>query len=119
MGTNAMVLNNGALMALRTGNKAEALSLARRAHALTPNDPAVVNTLGWVLLESGESKTEALRLLRSAMEQRPGNLEFRWHYAAALAANGRKAEARRMAQSVREFAGPEQREHIDALLARL
>ena len=119
MGSNAMVLNNGALMALNIGNNADALSFARRAHALTPDDPAVIDTLGWVLLETGENRGEALTLLRRAHEKRPGNLEFRWHYAAALAANGRKGEARQMAMSVREFAGPAQRETIDAFLAQL
>ena len=119
MGSNAMVLNNGALMALNVGNSADALGFARRAHALTPDDPAVINTLGWVLLETDENKGEALTLLRRAHELRPGNLEFRWHYAAALAANGRKGEARAMAMSVREFAGPAQRETIDALLEQL
>lgn len=119
MGSNAMVLNNGALMALNVGNKADALSFARRAHALTPDDPAVIDTLGWVLLETGENKSEALTLLRRAHQLRPGNLEFRWHYAAALAANGRKAEARAMALSVREFAGPAQAETIDRFVAQL
>jgi len=119
MGTNALVLNNGALMALNVGNKADALSFARRAHALTPDDPAVIDTLGWVLLETGENKAEALTLLRRAHQLRPANLEFRWHYAAALAANGRKAEARTMAKTVREFAGPAQRETIDRFLAQL
>lgn len=119
MGSNAMVLNNGALMALNIGNKADALSFARRAHALVPDDPAVIDTLGWVLLETGENKAEALTLLRRAHELRPTNLEFRWHYAAALAANGRNAEARAMAMTVREFAGPAQRETIDAFIARL
>lgn len=119
LGSNALVLNNGALMALKVGKSADALSFARRAQALTPDDPAVINTLGWVLLETGENKAEALPLLRRAHEMRPGNLEFRWHYAVGLAANGRNGDARRMAMTVREFAGPAQRQTIDAFLARL
>lgn len=119
MGSDALVLNNGALMALNVGKSADALSFARRAHALTPDDAAVIHTLGWVLLETGENKAEALPLLRRAHELRPGNLEFRWHYAVGLAANGRKRDARQMAMTVREFAGPAQAETIDAFLARL
>lgn len=119
MGADAMVLNNAALAALRTGNNADALSLARRAVALVPQDPQVLDTMGWVLLQTGGSKSEALSLLGKAKNIAPGNLEIRWHYAAALAANGRKAEARQMAAGVREFAGPAQRDHIDALLASL
>lgn len=119
MDAHAPVLNNGALAALEAGRKGDALQLARRAHALTPDHPQVTDTLGWVIVRSGGSAAEAQRLLRSAVAQVPGNLEFRWHLAAALAAGGQKAEARKLAQGVREFAGPEQREHIDRLLASL
>lgn len=119
METNALVLNNSAMAALETGNLAEALQLARRAVALTPNDAQVVDTLGWALIKSGENNREALALLRKARNAAPGNLEFRWHYAAALNANGRKAAARKEIAAVRAFADAAQQRHIDALLADL
>ena len=122
MENNALVLNNGALAALNSGNAAQAIDLARRAYALVPEDPQVMDTLGWVLLQAKGGpgdKAEALRLLSRAKEGLPGNLEVRWHYAAALAANGRKDEARRVAATVSEFGDRAQRAHIDALLARL
>ena len=53
------------------------------------------------------------------MEGQPGNLQIRWHYANALIANGRNAEARRIIQDMREFASADQREAMDALLARI
>ncbi len=117
--TNALVLNNGALAALNTGNRAEALQLARQAAALTPDDPHVLDTLGWTLLQTSGDKAEALRLLSRAKATLPGNLEIRWHYAAALAANGRKDEARTIIREVRAFANADQRAHIDRLLKRL
>ncbi|WP_209348864.1 tetratricopeptide repeat protein [Pontixanthobacter sp. CEM42] len=116
---NALVLNNGAIAELNTGNSSEAVQLARRAIALTPGDPFVMDTLGWVLLQSGGDKKEALAWLGKAKDAAPGNLEFRWHYAAALAANGRRAEAREIASGVREFADAAQRKHIDDLLSKI
>ena len=116
---NAMVLNNAALAELEGGDTAKAISLARQAHALTPEDPQVSHTLGWVLHRTKTNNTEALALLRNAYQTLPGNLEMRWHYANALAANGQKAQAKQMIAQVREFAAPEQRKHIDGLLAQL
>ena len=116
---NAMVLNNAALAELEVGDRSKALGLARQAHALTPEDPQVTHTLGWVLHRTGANKAEALALLRQAHKALPGNLEMRWHYANALAANGQRGEARQMIAQVRKFAAPEQRKHIDGLLAKL
>lgn len=116
---NVLVLNNAAWAALETGNGAEAMQLARQANALTPDDPNVIHTLGWALLQTGGSKAEALQLLRKAKDAVPGNLQYRWHYGAALAANGQTAEAKTIINGVREFADAGQREHIDALLAQL
>lgn len=116
---NAMVLNNAALAELEAGDQAKAISLARQAHTLTPEDPQVVHTLGWVLHRTKSNKSEALALLREAHQALPGNLEMRWHYANALAANGQRAQAKQMIAQVREFAAPDQRKHIDGLLAQL
>ena len=116
---HALVLNNGALAELGTGNHAQALKLARQANVLVPDDPQVKDTLGWVLLQSGGSNAEALALVASASKARPTDLEIRWHHAVALARNGRKAEARRVASAIRNYARPEQRALIDELLAKL
>ena len=116
---NALVLNNGALAELGMGNTGEALKLARQAIALVPEDPQVKDTLGWVLLKNGGANGEALKLIASAHQARPTDLEIRWHYAVALARNGRKAEARLVASAIRQYARAEQRDLIDDLLAQL
>ena len=116
---NALILNNSAIAELNAGNSAQALQLARQAAALTPEDPQVMDTMGWVLLQAGGDKAEALAWLTRAVDTLPGNLEIRWHYAAGLAANGRKADARNIIGGVREFANAEQRARIDELLASL
>ena len=118
-GNNALVLNNAAVAELNSGRDAEALRLARAAHALTPQDPQVQDTLGWVLLEAGGDKAEALRLTSSAMKALPTDFSVRWHHAQALAANGRKAEARQLVAALMPFGNAEQRARLDALLERL
>lgn len=117
--SNALIMNNSALVQLELGNKTEAVKFARAALALTPGDPNVLDTLGWTLLQSGQDKAEALKLLQRASSRAPGNLEIRWHLANALAANGRAAEAKRMIASLKAFASTEQQAQIDQLLARL
>ncbi len=115
---DAVILNNAAHSALGVGDKAEALRRARGAYALAPRDPRVADTLGWVLLENGEASA-GLRHLETAMAAQPGNLQIRWHYANALIANGRGAEARPIIADMREFASAPQREAMDEVLARL
>ncbi len=116
--SDAVILNNAAHAALGVGDKAEALHRARGAYALAPRDPRVADTLGWALLENGEASA-GLRHLETAMAAQPGNLQIRWHYANALIANGRGAEARPIIAEMREFAGASQREAMDEILARL
>ncbi len=116
---NAIIINNSALVQLELGNETEAVSFARAAFALTPDDPNVLDTLGWTLLQSGQDKAEALKLLRQASSRAPGNLEIRWHLANALAANGQKIEAKRIISSLKAFASADQQVQIEKLLARL
>ncbi len=116
---NAIVMNNSAMVALERGSTAKAVEYARAAHALVPRDPEVMDTLGWALLRDKSSPAEALTLLRKAKDGLPGNVGIRWHYADALVANGRKAEAKTIIRSVRKFADDKQKQRIDSLLARL
>ncbi|MEP3225810.1 MAG: tetratricopeptide repeat protein [Parasphingorhabdus sp.] len=117
--SNVIIMNNSALVQLALGEKQKAVNFARAAADLTPDDPNVIDTLGWTLLQSGQDKAEALQLLRRAASLAPGNLEVRWHLANALAANGRASEAKQLIAGLRDFAGKEQQVQIDQLLARL
>ncbi|APE27243.1 tetratricopeptide repeat protein [Aurantiacibacter gangjinensis] len=115
---DAVILNNAAMAAVRNGETGRAVTFARQAHELAPRDPRVDDTLGWALLENG-NRSEGLRHLTDAYQAQPGNLQIRWHYANALIANGRNSEARTIISEMREFASADQREAMDALLARL
>lgn len=89
---DALVWNNLAHVALAQNDKA-ATGFAERAYALRPNDPVIIDTLGWLLFKQG-SVDRGLALLRDARLRDSNNPEIRYHLATALARSGRTAEAR-------------------------
>ena len=72
----------------------EAKSLIERALQLTPGDPFITDSLGWVEFRLG-NREEALRLLRQAYQARP-DAEIAAHLGEVLWASGQKDEARRI-----------------------
>ncbi|MCW2268192.1 bacteriophage N4 receptor, outer membrane subunit [compost metagenome] len=90
---NAMALNAlGYTLADRTTRYAEAKALIEKAHQITPDDPAVLDSLGWVNYRMG-NLDEAERLLRQALERFPDH-EVAAHLGEVLWANGKRREAR-------------------------
>jgi predicted Zn-dependent protease len=90
---NAVALNNLAWTAARL-NDPQALGLAEQANRLAPNNAAIMDTLGALLVESGET-ARGLELLERAAALAPGAPEIRLHLAQALAKSGRKDAARK------------------------
>ncbi|MEY4760422.1 MAG: hypothetical protein RLZZ200_278 [Pseudomonadota bacterium] len=88
---NYIALNNLAVLYRDKGDP-RALATARKAFELAPRQAAVADTYGWMLVQ-GREATKALPLLKAASDTMPGNAEVRYHYAAALAATGNRAEA--------------------------
>ncbi|KDO01976.1 MULTISPECIES: tetratricopeptide repeat protein [Pseudomonas] len=92
---NAMALNAlGYTLADRTSRYAEAKALIDKAHQITPEDPAVLDSLGWVNYRMG-NLDEAERLLRQALERFPDH-EVAAHLGEVLWANGKRREARQV-----------------------
>ena len=112
-----MLLNNAAMVQFNLSNGDEAIKLARQARALAPQDPMVADTLGWILLQTRADKVEALALIHEADEAAPGNPEFQWHLANALAANGESAAAREIIERLQPNAEGEQLAQLENLLA--
>ncbi|GAB4439255.1 MAG: hypothetical protein OHK0026_05010 [Rhodocyclaceae bacterium] len=90
---NPVVLNNLA-WASYEAKDAKALDYAEQANALAPGNPAIQDTLGWILVEKGELK-RGLELLGQAVAKAPQAAELRLHLAKALLRGGRKEEARK------------------------
>ncbi len=92
---NAMALNAlGYTLSDRTTRYAEAKELIERAHKINPNDPAVLDSLGWVNYRLG-NLDEAERLLRQALAGFPDQ-EVAAHLGEVLWANGKQREAREL-----------------------
>lgn len=86
-------LNDLAWICQRRGDS-RALGLAQRAHALAPDNPAILDTLGAIHLEQGEL-TRALPLLQKAALLAPQAGEVHLHLGMVLARTGDRPGARR------------------------
>jgi putative PEP-CTERM system TPR-repeat lipoprotein len=92
------LLNNAAWIAHELGSP-QALQYARRAHAAAPAAPEIADTLGWILVQSGET-AEGVELLRSAAAGAPSNQDVQYHLAYALNSTGAKDEAREILEKL-------------------
>jgi len=92
-----MALNNLALQYSDIKDP-RALATAERAHGLAPNNPSILDTYGWILVQSGKLKT-GIANLQKAHTAKPGNPEIALHLATALAKNGDTKEARTVAEA--------------------
>jgi putative PEP-CTERM system TPR-repeat lipoprotein len=71
-----------------------ALQYAEKAYQLAPESPATMDTLGWILVEQGNT-ARALPLLQKAASLAPEVGEIRYHFAIALDKSGEKTRARK------------------------
>jgi putative PEP-CTERM system TPR-repeat lipoprotein len=100
---NLLALNN---LAWTLGEMKDpgALGFAEKAHALAPQSPAIADTLGWLLVERGDTK-RGVEILAKAAAAALNALEIRLHYAKALLKSGDKAGARTELEAVRGTSG--------------
>ncbi|MGQ5523145.1 XrtA/PEP-CTERM system TPR-repeat protein PrsT [Chitinimonas sp. PSY-7] len=90
---DAVLLNNLAWTAAQFGDP-QALSYAEQAWKLAPDQPAMMDTLGVLLVEKGDA-TRGLDLLRKAVALAPEAPQVRLNLAKALIKAGQKGEARK------------------------
>ncbi|RDH45657.1 tetratricopeptide repeat protein [Zooshikella ganghwensis] len=89
---NALALNAlGYTLANKTSRLQEAKKLIEQAYSITPNDPAVIDSLGWVEFRLGNHQ-QALTLLRKAFAAFPDH-EVAAHLGEVLWVLGKKQEA--------------------------
>lgn len=89
---NALALNNLAWVAGKLG-RADAVSLAERAVAISPKQPAFMDTLAMLLSEKGEH-AKALEMQKKVVAAQPNAPAFKFNLAKIHLAAGDKAAAR-------------------------
>jgi putative PEP-CTERM system TPR-repeat lipoprotein len=90
---NVIALNDLAWLYQRQ-NDPRALGMAEQAYQLNSESPAIMDTLGWTMVEQGKITT-GMELLRKATEKAPADTTIRYHWAAALAKSGDTQRARK------------------------
>jgi Tfp pilus assembly protein PilF len=115
---NLLALNNLAWL-YQQSHDPRAASTAEQAYKLQPDNPAVADTLGWILIERGDVK-RGLELTRKALAKAPEAAEIRYHLAVGLERTGDKAQARTELQALIRSGRPfPELEEAKALLERL
>jgi putative PEP-CTERM system TPR-repeat lipoprotein len=90
---NAAALNNLAY-AYQQEKDPRALATAEQAFKLADNNPGIMDTLGWLLVEQGNT-SRGVPLLQKASGLAPNSSEVRYHLAVGLSKSGDKAGARK------------------------
>ena len=90
---NPVVLNNLAWLAAQR-NDPQALKLAEQAYAAAPNNAAVLDTYGVILVDSGQGE-KGIKLQQQAVAAAPLAVDLRLNLAKSLVKAGRKPEARK------------------------
>jgi tetratricopeptide (TPR) repeat protein len=86
-----LILNNLAVIYQRE-NDPRALDYAQRAHVVAPQNPAISDTLGWIMVQKGDA-TNGIKFLQQASDTAPDSPDIAYHMAFALDAMGKKADA--------------------------
>jgi putative PEP-CTERM system TPR-repeat lipoprotein len=92
--SNIVALNNLA-WCYHQMKDSRAMETAERAFKLKPDNPAVLDTLGWILVHNNDA-SRGVSLLRRAADMAAKSPEIKFHYAYALAATGEKRQAKEL-----------------------
>jgi putative PEP-CTERM system TPR-repeat lipoprotein len=94
--TNVVALNNLALVYQQLRDP-RAAKMAEEAYKLAGEQPVIMDTLGWILVEQGDT-ARGLPILQKASAKAPQARDIRYHMAMGLYKAGDQAAARRELQ---------------------
>ena len=100
---HAQSLNNLAWL-YNEARDPRAADLAERAYRAAPEDPRVLDTVGWVRLGAGRTAA-AVEVLEKAAGLAPAEPDIQYHLAAALIRSGKPERARPMLEAALRSAG--------------
>jgi len=117
---NGIAMNNLAFILADTDTDPTlALAYALRARQLFPNEPTIVDTLGWVYLKLNRAD-DAIPLFREILQKTPSHATYRYHLAAALELKGDHAEAKRESEAaLKSTPSKEDAQKITELLRKI
>lgn len=111
-------LNNMAyLLTDNFGRSQEALDMALKAYRKRPNDPYIMDTLGYVLMANDRSK-DAISVLQEAVSLAPNNPTMNLHLGTAYANLGKEQEAQSYLKMVSEKGSTDEVEQAAVLLKK-
>ena len=87
-----VVMNDLAWLYNETG-RTGGVEMARRAHQMVPENAAIQDTYGWLLIQTGRIEN-GLVMLEAAARKAPQQRDIQFHYAYALDKDGQKDKAR-------------------------
>ncbi len=93
---DALVHNNLANLLMGLDNE-QAFKAARQAHQLDPENPAILDTYGWALVQVGDLD-QGIAMLREAAARAGRSAIIRYHLGVALGEFGSNREAKRQLQ---------------------
>jgi len=115
---NIIALNDLAVSYQHVKDK-RALIMAEQAYKLQSTNPTVMDTLGWIVLEHGDTE-RAVALLKKSVELAPNSPEMRYHLGVALIKygdkNGAKIQLEHLLTTKQTFPS---RAEVNALLAQI
>lgn len=115
---NVGALNNLA-WAYQQEKDPHALETAEKAYQLAADSPAVLDTLGWLLVEQGNT-TRGLPLLQKASAFAPGAMDIRYHLVLGLQKSGDASKARTELEQLLATGKPfAQQDEAKALLKKM
>ncbi len=115
---NAVVLNNLAWLYMER-NDPRAVDMARRALEAAPDNPDILDTVGWILLQGDGDVQEAVTLLRRSVQLNPGNASVQYHLGVALRESGDLEGAREALRRALDVEGFPEASEARAALASL
>jgi len=115
---NAEALNGLAWVYHEKG-KPGALEIARKASKLAPDNPAIQDTYGWILVQAGGAAS-GLAALEYAASKLPNNREVQYHLAYALVETGQADKAKGILDKILKDGKPfGDRDKAEALSGKL
>jgi len=115
---NAVALNDLAWL-MHESSEQGAVEMAERAHRLAPDNAAIQDTYGWLLVQAGREE-QGLIILEQAAQKAPDIYDIRYHLAMALAKVGDKTRAKQELKSILESGKSfSERDKAEALLQEL